>query len=291
MWYQLTIRGQAKAQVNDIEEQLLALGALSITVTDTADCPVLEPAPGETPLWQLSDITALFDDLSQQKNASKQLKTKDKYLEIELSQFEDESWERAWMADFKPMHFGKKLWVCPSHCQAPDAQATNIYLDPGLAFGSGTHPTTAMCLKFLADAKLKQQEIIDFGCGSGILAIAALKLGAKKAYCIDIDPQAVSATLDNACRNQIDIERVDACLSANFTLKAPVPLLLANILAQPLIELAPQLLTYLAPKGKLVLSGLLTEQINDVLAAYLEHCQLLEQKQQQEWACLVLEKH
>ncbi|MEW6692942.1 MAG: 50S ribosomal protein L11 methyltransferase, partial [Pseudomonadota bacterium] len=181
---------------------------------------------------------------------------------------EDQDWERAWMDQFQPLRFGEKLWIVPSWIEAPDAEAVNILLDPGLAFGTGTHPTTALCLEWLDGADMAGKTVLDYGCGSGILAIAALKLGATDAWGIDIDPQALTATRDNAARNGIEASRLHTGLPGALPKDALFDVLLANILMGPLIELAPTLTGHVRPGGRLVLSGLLGEQAEEVMAAY-----------------------
>ena len=267
------------ADPEPFEEALLAAGALSITLADAADDPVLEPAPGTTPLWPSVQIKALFDAAADRDVITTLLK-------VELAQplpalsFEsiaDRAWEREWLKDFHPMRFGRRLWICPAGQRPAAAQLQPearhvglepccIDLDPGLAFGTGTHPTTALCLEWLDGAPLAGKSVIDYGCGSGVLAIAALKLGAAHALAVDIDPQAVIATTDNARRNGV-ADRLTVCTVAEMT-PAPTDVLLANILAEPLVALAPSLAALVKPGGHLVLSGLLTQQAPQVAMPY-----------------------
>jgi ribosomal protein L11 methyltransferase len=267
------------------EDALFDLGALSVTLLDAADDPVLEPAPGATPLWPTVVVRALFDgdaDPSRIESALRTAVGSDALSTVE-SRFEslaDRPWEREWLRDFHPMRFGRRLWVCPGG-QATDApDAICVELDPGLAFGTGTHPTTALCLEWLDsgcapatvsggnDAGwLKGATVIDYGCGSGILAIAALKLGASRALATDIDPQALIATQQNAARNGVaDYVQTTMDQDANGTV---ADVLLANILAGPLVALAPLLARHVRPGGRLALSGLLLQQCDAVTAAYL----------------------
>jgi ribosomal protein L11 methyltransferase len=250
-----------------IEEVLTSLGATSVTLEDAADDPVLEPAPGETPLWPTIRIRALFQAPADRRaiaaGLADRLPTATR-LNFEL--LEDRLWEREWLRDFHPMRFGHRLWVCPDGQAAGDAQAVRVALDPGLAFGTGTHPTTALCLEWLDGSELAGCRVIDYGCGSGILAIAALKLGAAKALAFDIDPQARLATRDNAVRNGV---------ADRLTIPAGPPqeqascdVLVANILAAPLTELAAPFARLLRPGGRIALSGLLAEQAETVAAAY-----------------------
>jgi len=236
-----------------LEELLLESGALSVTLEDAADDPVLEPAPGQTPLWPTVRIKALFPD------------EPPRGLPLALEPLPDKPWEREWLKDFRPMRFGRRLWVCPGGQDAGDADAVIVRLDPGLAFGTGTHPTTAMCLEWLDQIDLEGRTIVDYGCGSGILAIAALKLGASRALAIDIDPQALLATSENAARNEVtglelgsEPELPDGCADV----------LVANILAGPLVELAPRLAAAVKAGGNIALSGILTGQAPTVTAAY-----------------------
>jgi ribosomal protein L11 methyltransferase len=256
------------------EDALLEAGALSITLQDAGDDPVLEPAPGTTPLWPEVRIVALFDASIDREAVLAQLRAQ---LALPLAEatFEtiaDRAWEREWLKDFRPMRFGRRLWICPGGQRpAADELARSdapclIELDPGLAFGTGTHPTTASCLEWLDGAALAGKRIIDYGCGSGVLAIAALKLGARSALGIDIDPQALLATRDNALRNGVE-DRLHVQLAEQDP-GPPADILLANILAEPLESLAPTFARLLVPGGLLVLSGLLAGQATAVASRY-----------------------
>jgi ribosomal protein L11 methyltransferase len=259
--------GSAEPQA--FEDLLLDAGALSITLQDAADTPVLEPAPGTTPLWPQVRISALFEpsvDLSQVKQRLCGM-FPDRDLNLRTEVLEDRVWEREWLKYFKPLCFGQRLWVCPDGQRPPQSVAPQVCLDldPGLAFGTGTHPTTALCLEWLDGSDLRAKHIIDYGCGSGILAIAALKLGAATAIAIDIDPQALLATRENALRNGVADRLIVAA--------APPPsavcdVLLANILAEPLEILAGQFSALVVPHGQLVLSGLLSLQAATVAMRY-----------------------
>jgi len=250
-----------------IEEVLASLGATSVTLEDAADDPVLEPAPGETPLWPTIRIRALFRaDADRRAIEAGLLELLPATTLLRFELLEDRRWEREWLRDFHPMRFGHRLWVCPDGQAAGDANSIRVALDPGLAFGTGTHPTTALCLEWLDDSDLADCRVIDYGCGSGILAIAALKLGAAQALAYDIDPQARLATLDNAVRNGV---------ADRLTIPATAPqepascdVLVANILAGPLTELADRFATLLRPRGRIALSGVLPEQAESVAVAY-----------------------
>lgn len=280
--------------IDSLEDWLFEQGALAVTLEDNADEPLLEPGPGETPLWQNIKLVALFEtglELSQiLAEVPSQWVTAS---EEEATFVPDQDWERAWMADFEPLQMGNRLWICPSWCEPPDPNAVNINLDPGLAFGTGTHPTTAMCLAEL-DASIKPGvNLIDYGCGSGILAIAGLKLGAARAFAVDNDPQAVTATLDNAQRNAIAEEQLDVFLVSQADAKArlrPVELVVANILAGPLEALAPTLIDLIKPGGRLILAGLLSEQAAGLIAAYKPWVTLTAVQEREGWTLLAGEK-
>jgi ribosomal protein L11 methyltransferase len=249
------------------EDALFELGAVAVTLEDAADDPVLEPGPGETPLWPTVLVKALFDADTDPAALARALA--EALPDGPTPRFEvlaDQAWERVWLEDFRPMRFGRRLWVCPGGLPAGAADAIRIELDPGLAFGTGTHPTTALCLEWLDGQDLADCSVVDYGCGSGILAVAAAKLGAANVVAVDIDPQALIATRDNALRN-----RVAGALTVTGELAlAPrgADVVLANILAGPLIELAPRFAEALVPGGRLALSGLLPGQADAVTAAY-----------------------
>jgi ribosomal protein L11 methyltransferase len=205
-------------------------------------------------------------------------------MAYKLEQLEDKDWEREWMDNFHPMKFGQRLWICPSWREVPEPEAVNVMLDPGLAFGTGTHPTTALCLTWLDGLDLKGKTVVDFGCGSGILSLAALKLGAKKVIGIDIDPQALQASLENAKRNQCE-DRLELFLPKDQPeFKADV--VVANILAGPLRELAPVIIEYVASEGVLALSGVLEEQAQQLQQIYGQYCQMDPFVVQEEWVRL-----
>lgn len=289
MWYQIKISGCPAAAVEQFSDELQFWGAVAVTLLDEHDNPVLEPGPGETPLWPDIIITALFNEAAARLIALDQIQSLYPDYQCQLSEFADQDWQRAWMDDFKPMQFGSKLWVCPSWSTPPDDNAVNIMLDPGLAFGSGTHETTALCLQFLEQTELKGKTVIDYGCGSGILAIAALKLGAKQVYAIDIDEQALEATKANAINNDIDLNQLSINLPGHNPLKADI--IVANILAQPLIELKQHFHELISNSGIIAISGLLLEQRDKVLEHYSVQFQIISQQQLGDWSLLVFKKH
>ena len=201
-WIQLTLN-LSKIQVEFAEQLLLAAGALSVTYKDAEDNPVLEPAPGETPLWDNCILTGLFEADINTRNLREHVEAIFSKNNLRIEPLEDRDWVRAWMDDYKPMQFGKRLWVCPKHVSPPDLNAVNLMLDPGMAFGTGTHATTSLCLQWLDGFDLNNKSVLDFGCGSGVLAIAALMLGAVYADGCDIDPQALIASRNNATDNHV----------------------------------------------------------------------------------------
>lgn len=252
-----------------VEEIFNRHGAHSVTLSDAGDNPVLEPGAGETPLWVDTRITGLFSTDADLK------KLKDELLvELELAtlpahwieSLTDRVWEREWLNDFGPMRFGERLWIRPGHSDIHQQDAVIIELEPGLAFGTGTHATTALCLDWLDALPLRGKTMLDYGCGSGVLAIAALKLGCRSATAMDIDPQAVVATRQNAARNQV-AECLRVCADAK-DITGSYDVVIANILAGPLVEYAESITASLAGRGMLALSGVLCEQTGAVLAAY-----------------------
>ena len=283
-WQQLQLH---TAHAEFAEEILLANGALSVTISDAADVPILEPGPGETPLWPRSRVQGLFAEahpLAPVLVAIAELLPDADRAEALSEILEDQDWVRECLKHARPMRFGERLWICPSNHRVDEPGAVVVKLDPGLAFGTGTHPTTAMCLRWLADQPLDGVELLDFGCGSGILAVAALKLGAAGARGVDIDPQAVQATMDNAAVNGV-AERITASLPADLEPRR-FPVVVANILANPLIELAPRILDSLAPGGRLALAGLLSGQVDAVRAAYAPRMELAPVERDGDWVCL-----
>ncbi len=275
----------ATADPAPYEDALFDLGALSVTLEDAADDPVLEPAPGDTPLWPTRVVKALFEATTAREALARSLAMV--LPGAPSPRFEaiaDKAWEREWLKDFKPMRFGRRLWVCPGGLPAGDPEAVRVELDPGLAFGTGTHPTTALCLEWLDGRDLRGLAVVDYGCGSGILAIAALKLGAARARAVDIDPQALIATRDNATRNGIEtgLEVSDEPGLGDRS----CDVLVANILAGPLVALAPRFAAALLSGGELALSGLLVEQAETVAAAYQPWFDIALSATREGWALL-----
>lgn len=262
------------SHAEQFEDLLLETGALSVTYQDTQDQPIYEPELGTTPLWSNTTITGLFDAQNDMQAVEQQVQLRlaaiadqvaPPKLKIEI--LEDKDWEREWMKSYQPMRFGERLWVCPTWCDTPDPKAVNLMLDPGLAFGTGTHPTTALCLKWLDSIDLTGKTVTDYGCGSGILGVAALLLGAKSVLAVDIDDQALLATNTNLTRNQLAPELLRSYLPQDAPLEQS-EVLLANILSGPLVELAPVIAERVVKGGKLALSGLLSSQQQEIIDAY-----------------------
>jgi ribosomal protein L11 methyltransferase len=264
------------------EDALMDGGASSITLEDAGDDPVLEPPPGATPLWPSVRIKALFaagTDPDALRAA---------FPDASFEHIADRAWEREWLKDFRPMRFGQRLWICPGGQHPTLDESTRaacmIELDPGLAFGTGTHPTTALCLEWLDAAPLAGKFLLDYGCGSGVLAIAALKLGAAGALAVDIDPQALLATRDNAARNGVGaLLNVAAPEQAQ---RGPADILLANILAEPLLELAPTFAERVTAGGSIVLSGILQSQAAAVASRYAAWFDMRPATVRDDWALL-----
>ena len=276
-----------KSQAPLIELLLENLGALSITLGDAGDEPMLEPAPGETPLWSATRVTGLFNgdiDPDQLRSAVNQSLERDVSRHLVIEPLQDQDWERSWLERFQPMRFGRRLWICPTghHVEQPDAVVVD--LDPGLAFGTGTHPTTDLCLQWLDGADLHGKTVIDFGCGSGVLAIAALKLGASKAIGVDHDPQAIIASHNNARRNGV-ADRLELYLDSDFQ-PSSADIVLANILANVLIQLRARIMPLVSPEGQLVLSGILAEQAGAVMQAYAGTLDFAPPLEKGDWALL-----
>lgn len=271
------------------EEILLAHGAQAVSFVDAGDSPILEPGVGETPLWPNTITQGWFldgQDLAPVLAALRDTLPEGTALNTETALIEDQDWVRVWLEHWPPMRFGERFWVCPREklAEIGDPEAIVLQLDPGLAFGTGTHPTTALCLQWLAQADLRGKTVLDYGCGSGILGIAALLLGAEKAICVDIDPQALTATRDNAAVNGV-AERVRTLLPADFDATV-CDLLLANILANPLMQLAPLLAQCAAPGAPLVLAGLLQRHADEVRSAYASWFDFEEDQVQEGWTRL-----
>ena len=288
-WLQLRLDVRS-SDAGALEDLMLESGAVAVTLEDSGDNQILEPGVGQTPLWNDVRLTALYAADTDMPSVlryfpDKLLRNANQRVEI----LEDKDWEREWMQHYQPMRFGQRLWVCPSWLEPPEPAATTLLLEPGLAFGTGTHPTTEMCLHELDSMSLQGKSVVDYGCGSGILAVAALKLGAKRALGVDYDPQALAASRDNATRNGIDPQHLlvaspEQTGQHNWSRRAD--LVIANILAGPLIELSDTLLQFLQPNGTLLLSGLLQSQAPALCEHYAGRITLQTVREKDGWVCL-----
>lgn len=292
-WQELQFTAR-KDQVEPLEDWLLAHGALSVTLEDEADQPLLEPGPGETPLWDAVRVTALFTgakDLTPLLGEiPSELCTQAPTVAVPVA---DREWARVWEDQFHPLQMGERLWICPSWIDPPNPNSINILLDPGLAFGTGSHPTTAMCLRALDADLLAGQRVVDYGCGSGILGIAAAGLGATAVLGVDNDPQAIIASRDNAQRNEVPDAAFRVVLPQDGLVaswQASADWVVANILAGPLVALMPTLTSLMVPGGRLLLAGLLVDQAQEVIEAYAPGVALSIADQQEEWVLLASEK-
>lgn len=283
--FQLKIDHCSRNEADDLSDLLEEMGALSVTLTDLHDSPILEPEIGTTPLWADVVIQALYADEEDGRQVLSSLAITHPQLSVRLEHVLEKDWERVCMADFQPMRFGKRLWICPSWITPPEPDAVNLTLDPGLAFGTGTHPTTSLCLTWLDQADLNNKRLIDYGCGSGILALAALKLGVSHVLAVDLDAQALTATRNNAEINHFTEQ--DLTVLFPNELHEPVELIIANILLLPLLQLQSEFRRLLKPGGLLVVSGILDSQVDQLITAYQRDFSHQETFTQEEW-CLVV---
>ncbi len=292
-WLQLSIElPTADGDIERLEEILQGLGASAVSLTNATDSQIFEPKPGETPLWERSWISGLFPASTDPANVLFGLQAQLGLSEpprYRVESLADRDWVRMCLADLKPMPFGRRLWICPTGHTVTQSDAIVVHLDPGLAFGTGTHPSTALCLRELDARDLDGKSVIDYGCGSGILAVAAALLGAKSVVGVDIDPQAVLATHENADRNHVR-ERVSAVLPEDF-ICAPVDLLVANILSGPLQALAHRFADWVKPGGSIVLAGLLEADAEIIRATYAPWFALPKGTIHEGWLCLAGTRH
>ncbi|MFV3351823.1 50S ribosomal protein L11 methyltransferase [Aeromonas veronii] len=289
-WIQIRINATAKT-ADKVSNMLLGRGAQAVTFMDAKDVPVYEPMPGETPLWGETEVMGLFDaetDPAPTIAFFQQIFGEDVGYKVE--QLEDKDWVREWMDHFHPMQFGERLWICPSWRDVPNPDAVNVMLDPGLAFGTGTHPTTALCLQWLDGLDLTGKTVVDFGCGSGILGIAALKLGAARVIGIDIDPQAIQASRDNAERNGV-ADQIELYLPADQPQDVEADVVVANILAGPLRELAPLIAGHGKAGSLMALSGVLESQAPELETIYGQWFEMDPTAVKEEWCRLSGRKH
>ena len=281
-WHQLTVT-TTEQSAPKVAKHFTHLGAVSVTYMDAEDEPVYEPRIGETKIWTNTQVEALFELDIEPEDVKAAMNKKFKTIgnSWQYQFIEDQAWERAWMEFYHPMKFANRLWVCPTDQEQYEEGTVCLTLDPGLAFGTGTHPTTALCLEWLASNDLTGKTVIDYGCGSGILAVAAILLGAKLAYAVDIDPQALTATRDNALKNNV-VDKIHCYLPEDFT-PFQADVVLANILAKPLIDLSTSISALVIEKGALILSGILAEQADSVILAYSEQIDFAPRVQQEDW--------
>lgn len=287
IWWQFSLDCRA-ADLELVEDLMQSLGALGISIRGADDDPIYEPLPGQMPVWQRSVLTATFDagrDADELQNRIAGSLPPRLSASLRRDSLQEQDWEQAYREHFHPIRCAPGLWIVPSWIDPPDPAAANIRLDPGLAFGTGAHPTTALCLAWLAANEIDGMRVIDYGCGSGILAIAAVKLGAAGVTAVDIDAQALTACSANLERNGIDDERVRVGLPDDTPLPA-ADLLLANILAGPLVDLAPGFAGLVVPGGRILLSGILNSQLEDIQLAYGTHFELEAAESREEWVCI-----
>ncbi len=284
-WLQLKLVTDADA-ADQISDRLTDLGAVAVTYEDAADQPLFEPDPGETKLWRETRVIGLFEADTQMEAIIEQLRAtiNAPLAHLNIDPLEDKDWTRAWMDAFEPISFGQRLWIIPSWHRPSNPDAVNVILDPGLAFGTGTHPTTALCLKWLDAHPPCNRQVIDFGCGSGILAVAAALLGAGHVWAVDHDPQALMATRDNAEKNGVG-DKISTCLPADLP-QLETDLMVANILANPLLTLAPLFAELTKKGGEIVLSGILGHQADQVAQRYSEWFEINPATTQEEWVAL-----
>ena len=296
-WLQIHITVE-KSQVEFTETLLESLGAVSVTLDDAENQDLLEPLPGETPLWNKVIVTGIY---AQEDDEQIDVAALETFIRTQLptepmrSEFmEDQEWERTWMDAYEPIQIGEKYWIVPEWMEAPEADAVNIKLDPGLAFGTGNHASTFLCLQWLGKTDVKDKIVIDYGCGSGILGVAALLLGAKKVYATDIDPQAVLATQQNADLNGV-LDKLYVGLPEEFNKELADQkgdVFVANILAGPLMALAADFSTLIKSEGAFALAGVIEEQVDDVSRVYSEFFDILDvEKRDGHWCRISGKRH
>ena len=289
-WLQLLI-DVPRERSEILEDAIIECGAVSVTLEDAADQPIFAPGVGERPLWDNCTVKALFPATTDTNQIILQLSSAiQPAVTARWELLEDKDWTQEWKKYFQPLKCGDRLWICPSWIEAPEPDAINLSLDPGMAFGTGSHPTTHLCLRWLDKQDLVGKTIIDYGCGSGILGIAALLLGAEKVIAVDIDPQALLASRDNAQRNNISDEKLVTYLPDDVPTELRADVMLANILAAPLIQLAPAISDLTAQGGTLCLSGLLESQIDYVCAPYLQYFDFSAPAIESDWTQLSAQK-
>ena len=286
-WYKVEL-ACSRANANTLEEILVAIGAISISMTNKSKKDIYEPGVGETPLWDLINISALFEDKILEKDIASALNLIE-YSDLSISELEETNWIESYQKNFQPIKFGKNLCVVPSWEESNKFDdKTIIKMDPGLAFGSGSHETTHLCLEYLDSSNLKDLTVIDYGCGSGILSIAALSLGAKNVIAVDIDPQAIIATKENAKINNVD--KKISIVSSEGLADIEADILIANILSNPLMTLRDKFIELIKPNGRIVISGIMKKQLQEVSEHYEEFCNILDIRERNKWCLIELEQ-
>jgi len=287
-WYKVEL-ACSRANANTLEEILVAIGAISISMTNKSKKDIYEPGVGETPLWDLINISALFEDKILEKDIASALNLIE-YSDLSISELEETNWIESYQKNFQPIKFGKNLCVVPSWEESNKFDdKTIIKMDPGLAFGSGSHETTHLCLEYLDSSNLKELTVIDYGCGSGILSIAALSLGAKNVIAVDIDPQAIIATKENAKINNVD--KKISIVSSEGLADIEADILIANILSNPLMTLRDKFIELIKSNGRIVISGIMKKQLQEVSKHYEEFCNIVDIKERNKWCLIELLKH
>ena len=287
-WYKVELVC-SRVNANTLEEILVAIGAISISMTNKSKKDIYEPGVGETPLWDLINISALFEDKILEKDIASALNLIE-YSDLSISELEETNWIESYQKNFQPIKFGKNLCVVPSWEESNKFDdKTIIKMDPGLAFGSGSHETTHLCLEYLDSSNLKELTVIDYGCGSGILGIAALSLGAKNVIAVDIDPQAVIATKENAKINNVD--KKISIVSSEGLADIEADILIANILSNPLMTLRDKFIELIKSNGRIVISGIMKKQLQEVSKHYEEFCNIVDIKERNKWCLIELLKH
>ncbi len=287
-WYKVELAG-TRANASTIEEILVAIGAISISMTNKSKKDIYEPGVGETPLWELINISALFEQKILEKDIASALNLIE-YSNLSISELEETNWIESYQKNFQPIKFGKNLCVVPSWEESNKFDdKTIIKMDPGLAFGSGSHETTHLCLEYLDSSNLKELTVIDYGCGSGILGIATLLLGAKNVIAVDIDPQAIIATKENAKINNVD--KKISIVSSEGLADIEADILIANILSNPLMTLRDKFIELIKSNGRIVISGIMKKQLQEVSKHYEEFCNIVDIKERNKWCLIELLKH
>jgi ribosomal protein L11 methyltransferase len=284
-WIQFSVE-VTRDRTEVVSEAFVAAGALAVSLQDASGDPLLEPAPGEQPLWSKTRVLALYSSDCRPERVAIRLRALLLATEIlrRVEPLEDRDWSAAWRDNFHAMCFGTRLWVCPTGESASDAAAVTVQMNPGMAFGTGTHATTALCLQWLDGNPPAGLSVIDYGCGSGILAIAACKLGATRVHAVDIDPQALQAARTNATRNDVADSLVISFPEEPAV--QPADLVIANILANPLVELAARIGSLVRLHGRLLLTGILRDQAEYVMSAYAARFDFSAPVQRGEWVLL-----